>query len=433
MGSEQIITKLQNQVEDFLQEIYQSIDSSFTRIEAFLDQLPLAPNPPVPHQIVNNAPKMQQIQLPLIQTIANQVIQEVEPIFKLIINKKIQKERLKLVQLEQSNIILDNHHQSNLQRFKYHLIQNYSIKQNECCRAIAFNKDNSIVLATCEKKIKVFEFKQEKLRQTQILNEHQDNVTTLNFMKKSTQFISASHDRQIIIWSMNSDNQWITQQKLSGHSDWIRCLVLNNNEDHIISGSRDNTVKFWVKQNEWICSQTITDHTKSVCGLSLNEQQNQVISCGWDKLILIIEQSSQDQKWNVIQKISVDVFGRRLCFINDNVFTFQPNCKEFMDVYEMRNNNKQYAKTKHIPVKSGIDGCNYYFPQQYIKLKCLIVNKNSQNVNLIRKNQNGDFITHQSIDFGSYDLQGQMSEDGEYLMTWDEKSKEIQIRKYHQE
>ncbi|CAD8156403.1 unnamed protein product [Paramecium pentaurelia] len=42
--------------------------------------------------------------------------------------------------------------------------------------------------------------------------------------------------------------------------------------------------------------------------IKYNDQQNRVISCGGDKLILIIEQSSQELKWNFIQKISVEVF-----------------------------------------------------------------------------------------------------------------------------
>ncbi|CAD8135850.1 unnamed protein product [Paramecium pentaurelia] len=41
---------------------------------------------------------------------------------------------------------------------------------------ITFNKDKSIVLATCDKNIKVFEFKQVQLRQTQILSGHKNNV-----------------------------------------------------------------------------------------------------------------------------------------------------------------------------------------------------------------------------------------------------------------
>ncbi|CAD8131380.1 unnamed protein product [Paramecium sonneborni] len=319
-----------------------------------------------------------------------------------------------------------------LNPFTYNLIQKNSIKQTEWCGAIAFNKDNSIVLVGCESKIKVFEFKQEQLKQTQLLKEHSKNVNTLNFMKKSSQFISGSEDSSIIIWSMNENNQWICKQKINGHSSYIYCLILNNNEDIIISGSADKKIKFWMEQNEWKCSQTITDHTSNVYGLSMNDQQNKVISCSGDKLILIIEQSSKDQKWNVVQNIKVEQFGNRICFMNDDVFTFQPVGKEYMHIYEINNTNKQYSKTKDIVLKSRYQDYNCLFPQQYIKQKCLLVNKNADNINLIRTNQNGHFITEQSIDFGTYNLFGSMSDNGDYLITWDEKSQEIQIRKYQE-
>ncbi|CAD8214599.1 unnamed protein product [Paramecium octaurelia] len=103
-----------------------------------------------------------------------------------------------------------------------------------------------------------------------------------------------------------------------------------------------------------------------------------------------------------------------------------------MHVYEINSTNKQYSKTNQIDVKSDSNGCDYFFPQQYIKSKCLLVNKNGKNVNLIRKNQNGHFITQQSLQFGHNQLYGSMSENGQYLMTWDQNSKEIQIRKYQQ-
>ncbi|CAD8213897.1 unnamed protein product [Paramecium octaurelia] len=247
-------------------------------------------------------------------------------------------------------------------------------------------------------------------------------------MKKQTQFISGSWDKLIIIWSMNQNSQWICTQKLNEHKYWINCLIQNNNEDLIISGSQDTTIKFWIKQNHWVCSQTITDHKQQVLGLYLNEKQNRVISCGQDSLILIEESS---QKWNVIQMIKLELWGIRLCFINDNQFIFQPLCKEQMHVYEINSSNNQYSKTKEIPVKCDSESCNYFFPQQFIKSKSLIVNKNGKCVNLIRKNQNGDFITQQSIQFESESIFGQMSDNGEYLITWDKLSKKIQVRKYH--
>ncbi|CAD8095061.1 unnamed protein product [Paramecium primaurelia] len=81
-----------------------------------------------------------------------------------------------------------------------------------------------------------------------------------------------------------------------------------------------------------------------------------------------------------------------------------------MHVYEMNITNKQNIKTKDISVIRG-GNCRFFFPQQYIHSKFLLVNKNGYYVNLIWINKNGDFISLQSIDFGTSDLYGQMSED----------------------
>ncbi|CAD8190940.1 unnamed protein product [Paramecium pentaurelia] len=254
-------------------------------------------------------------------------------------------------------------------------------------------------------------------------------------MMKSDHFISGSYDKLIIIWKRNQNNQWICQQKLNGHTNAIFCLVLNNNEDLIASGGQDNTINLWQKQNEWFCSQTIKDHTKRVLGLSFNEEQNRLISCGQDYCILIIEQSEQNKQWNVIQKIKVKNYqGVRLCFIDNNTFTLlYPWGRDYMHVFELNTSNKQYSNTKDIPlkIKSGFE--NTQFPQQYIKSKCIIVNKNASNVNLIRKQQNGEFTIEQSIQFEKYQIFGYMTDDGQYLITWDAQSKEYQIRKYQEQ
>ncbi|CAD8097696.1 unnamed protein product [Paramecium primaurelia] len=319
----------------------------------------------------------------------------------------------------------------NLKSFTFELINQNSIQQKEYCYAIEINKDNSIVVAGCGKQIKVFDLKQGKLNQSQLLSDHQQNVLTLNFMKKSNHFVSGSYDKLIIIWQMNQNNQWTYQHKLYGHSDSISTLILNNNEDVIISGSynNDSSIKFWNKQNGWLCQQTIKDHTHNVYSLSLNEKQDKLICCSQDQQILVIEYSQNDQIWNVIQKIKVEQYGYRLSFINDNQFTFQPYNKECMHVYENNSNNQQFVKINQITVKSGSNSCANLFPQQYLKCKCLLVNKNGQNINLIRKKENGDFVTEQTIQIDHHYIFGQLSDDGEYLITWDQKSKEIQTRK----
>ncbi|CAD8107844.1 unnamed protein product [Paramecium sonneborni] len=327
---------------------------------------------------------------------------------------------------QQSSIITSN--QQNSQPFTYQLIRQHSIKQEQLYYAFAVNIDCSILIAGSYKQIKVFEFIQGILKQIQKLNEHVQYIWTLNFMKRSDQFISGSEDKTIIIWKKNLNNSWDFQQKLIGHKGGIVCLLLNNNEDIIVSGSQDKKIKFWQKQNEWMCSQTITNHTNIVYGLSFNEQQNKLISCAGDSSILIIEQQEQNKSWIVTQKITVEQFGYRLCFIDSNTFTFQPYGKQYINIFQM-NTEKYYIKTKDISVKGG-QSDNCFFPQQYIKSKCMLVNKRNSIVSLIRNKKNGEFITEESIEFGSQDIFGYMTEDGQYLITWDNKQREIQIRKY---
>ncbi|CAD8213273.1 unnamed protein product [Paramecium pentaurelia] len=346
---------------------------------------------------------------------------------KLIVNeivKKIQNQ----FSLEQNDGIF----KPNLKPFTYEQIKDNSIKYDDDCYAIAYNKDCQIVALGCNKQIKIYEFKQGILELLQVLNEHSKWVTTLYFMKKSNELISGDGDGYIKIWSRNNNNQWNCSQTIKAHNDCIRCLIMNNNEDIFISSSDDNTIKFWNKLKEWMCQQTITDHTFYVFQLSLNDQQNKVISCGLDKQILIIEYSEYNKKWIVIQNINVECHGYRICFINNNQFIFQPIQGNKMHVYEMNSVNKQFTKTKDIIINECNGNQGGLFSLQFIKSKQLLVNKYDNCVNLMRKAQNEEFIVEQSIQFGNYCIYGQMSDDGEYLITWDKSSKEIQIRKYQE-
>ncbi|CAD8117822.1 unnamed protein product [Paramecium primaurelia] len=423
-----------------LKEIEKHLDCSFDKINNFIDQIFILD---FPIQKFNN--QQQESQLPKVNEFKlidqsqfqSQIIQELQPLINNQIKHQLQ------IQLQQNQDHQQQQQQQqliqsqfNIKSFNYQIINHNSIKQKqEYCCAVAFNKVCSIVAAGCNNLIKIYEFKQGMLKQNQILNDHNNLVSTLNFMKKSNQFISGDNNGFIMIWqnnNNNNNNQWICSQTLKAHNDRINCLIMNNNEDTIISSSNDFTIKFWIKQNEWICQQTITDHKHQVYQLNINEQQNKVISCGRDQLILIIEYSEYNKKWMVIQNMKVDCQGYRLCFINDNLFTFQPKKGNLMHIYEMNSVSKQFIKTKNITVNQGDDGCAF-FPQQYIKSKQLLVSKHNQNINLIRKLENDEFKVEQSIQFGSNCLFGQISDDGEYLITWDHSSKEIQIRKYTEE
>ncbi|CAD8188870.1 unnamed protein product [Paramecium octaurelia] len=358
------------------------------------------------------------------------IVQEVKP---LIISKIKQQFNLKQQsdqQLQQSSFPQSQSIQcpSQFKPFNYQIIKDNSIYQNEWCCAIAYNKDCSCVALSCDKQIKIYEFKQAILKQIHVLYQHQKDVLTLSFMKKSNQFISGDSGGSILIWSINK--KWYCSQTIQAHIGSIRCLIMNNNEDLFITSSYDNTIKFWVKQNDWIWQQTITDHKLQVNQLSLNDKENKVISCGEDKLILVIEYFESDKKWILIQNIIVEDLGCRICFINNNQFTFQPIIGNLMHVYQLNNISKQFVKSKDINVNESDSDFGELFPQQFLKQKQLLVSKHGNSINLIRKTEVDQFIVEQSIQFDSYYIFGQMSDDGEYLITWDSQSNQIQIRKY---
>ncbi|CAK89465.1 unnamed protein product (macronuclear) [Paramecium tetraurelia] len=315
-------------------------------------------------------------------------------------------------------------------KISFELIEQNSIQQTEGCRAIAFNKDDSIVLAACDQLIKVYKHDKGKLNYNQTLNEHKENVVTLNFMMKSDRFVSGSFDSTIIIWQQ-VQFKWVKQQQLTGHSNCILCLIVNNKEDLIISSSKDCTIKFWGKQYDWILQQTVNEHNKSIHSISLNEQQNQLISCSLDKSLYVMQLRELDQKWIVKQFIEVNQYGYRISFINNNQFVYQPYCSEFMQVYDLDQSTLQYKKTIDIPVKCGSQHDTSYFQLQYLKSKGILINKNGKFINILRKlDDNNQFVVEQLIQFDDHINFGQLSQDGCYLINWDIVKRKLQIRKY---
>ncbi|CAD8118322.1 unnamed protein product [Paramecium sonneborni] len=342
--------------------------------------------------------------------------------------------------------------------FNYEIIAQSSIKQPEYCHAIAINQKNTLVLVGCEKDIKVFELYQVKMKQIQILQGHTDSIFTLDFFKKQeNSFISGSRDDSIRIWQYQNQqiHQWICKQILTGHKSSIFCLIYNQQEDLLISGSDDKTIKFWSlnqniyesensQQKLWYCSQTLTKHKNYVYSLSINQDQTKIISCGLDKFILVIEhlKTTNGQLWMVVQKIKIENDGYRLCFLDNHVFAFQPRSFSKMEIYEVLSTSLgQFVKNKEVNVNGFYQSCDHLFPPKFSALKALLIMKNGKNINIIKfKNyidrkivSETQFVQEQVIEFEDNCIYGTLSENGQYLISWDYFTKEIQIRIYQQQ
>ncbi|CAD8214835.1 unnamed protein product [Paramecium octaurelia] len=319
------------------------------------------------------------------------------------------------------------------QPFNYQIHQDNFINKVEQCYAFEFNDDSSILFVGCENpKILIYEFKLGRLKQQiQALNEHTHSVLYLKFLTKSKELISGDNGGFIFVWQNLNTCIWNCKQKIRGHIMWLQSLVLNKNQDLMISSGGDQTLKFWIQKSQWILEQTIEENNTCVRSLSLNVQENKVITCGSNKVIFVIEHSKESKKWMIIQRITVDCEGYRICYINDYLFIFQPLLGQLMHVFETNRINQQFAQTKDIVVNEGNE-FGGLFPMQYFQSKQLLVNKHYNYVNLMRVTEDGDFKVEQSIPFGTCYLYGGMIGDGQYLFTWDHLSKQIQIRNQKQ-
>ncbi|CAD8197729.1 unnamed protein product [Paramecium octaurelia] len=328
----------------------------------------------------------------------------------------------------------------------YELLPNIQYYQRQYCYAQAMKQ--STLLAGQDNKIKVLQFKK-GLKLISCIQKHQNKVVTLNIFQKRDQFISGSNDSSIIIWSFNqmSSPKYLT--KLKGHLDWIKCLVIRpKREDLIISGSYDKTIKIWkqpfyfltqsqnssFKQQSWICSQTIAEHKKQIEGLSINQEGNKFITCGADHLILIIEEL--ETQWQIKQRIEVKEFGYRISFINNDLFAFQPR-NNYLCLFYFNPDTGLYQQNQDIQIQGGQKNCDGLFPLLYLEKYQILISKNGLNVNILKfsftKSNDYNCKLEQVIGFrflSSWDglIYGTASHDGEYLITWDQMSKEIQIR-----
>ncbi|CAD8073401.1 unnamed protein product [Paramecium sonneborni] len=316
---------------------------------------------------------------------------------------------------------------------KYQLLEQYNMKEEKCL-SFAFNGDSSILVVGYNRFIKVFQFQQGQLTQTQILDDHKDYIRCLYFMNRSNQFISGCNDFKIIIWSCDSNNYWYAQQVLEGHTDYVRAgVIMNNREDLIISGSDDRTIRFWSKKNRlWSCKQILSGHSKEVRSLSLNPSSTQLISCSAGTQIFLTQYSPYSKQWCNIQIIQTEKSGYSLKFIKEDLFSFQPYDQGILQIYQLDSRNRTFQIIQNLQVKSK-DNRWDFFPQQFIEDKSILLHKNGNTINIFKFNrENNQFTIVQSIPNSDVYLYGALTADAQYLVTWDTDSRCIRVRKYQQ-
>lgn len=66
-------------------------------------------------------------------------------------------------------------------------------------------------------------------------------------MKKSKSFISGDFNGKIIFW-IYEDNKWKFTTEIKEHTDYVNQILLNKDENEMITCSDDKSIKFYSKE-----------------------------------------------------------------------------------------------------------------------------------------------------------------------------------------
>ncbi|CAK60193.1 unnamed protein product (macronuclear) [Paramecium tetraurelia] len=333
-----------------------------------------------------------------------------------------------MIHLEIKKLIQQNQQEVKIRPVNFQQIN--SIKQQYDCYALAFNKAGNVVVSGSGKDIIVWKFEQDKLTQLQTLSGHNYNVNCLTFSQNQLFFVSGACDSQIMIWREQAKNNWKCDQTINEHANSICSLIISQNDDFIYSCSLDNSIKVWVKNldNQFEQYQSLLGHTGSVYSISLNLKETQLISSSRDKSIIVWE-IGEDKLWKKLQIIQNDDYGYRIAFISNVAFFWQRYGNGVAQIYLFDKQLLNYKILKRINMKEQLTDGYYLCPSIFHKKQHLIISKHSKNFYILRKLQNNRFSLLQTIEFPSSTLFGAISVNADYLIVWNDKTKDIQIWK----
>ncbi|CAD8062008.1 unnamed protein product [Paramecium sonneborni] len=331
---------------------------------------------------------------------------------------------------------------SQLQEKTYYKLQG-ELQQKEACIALAINFDGSLVAASCNNDIKIWKFQNgNMIDQKIILKGHENIVFCIIFSKKINWFVSGGTDNQIRCWTEKNKRSWFSSHNWEGskayiqHTNSILCLLLNENEDQLISSSCDNSIKIWnikCSDNSLLFQYSLEKHKNQVFQISLNSKETQMVSCSEDQQIILWGKDVSN-KWEFKYTIdhNINDYGLRINFLSDDTIFWCQFSQPFIHVFKLENEKFQQQSNMKIQLKSLSEDCNWcdycFFPSKYNNQKQVLIIKQNKYIYKIQQNQDQQYQLDSSfIECSAACIYGAIQDNLQHIIIWNKELKLFQI------
>ncbi|CAD8205199.1 unnamed protein product [Paramecium octaurelia] len=306
---------------------------------------------------------------------------------------------------------------------EFNLIDYQSQIDAWCC-AIVFNKDGSIMISSDGCEIKIWKFEQGTFKLSNSYKEHSNPIKCLIHSKKTNNFISGDNNSQIICWQQTNRNDWNWSQPFKQHNNSINCFLLNKQEDQLISGGMDHKIIVWkvgFSKNVLTFLYSLDQHINRVNSLSFNQSETVLASSGYGEFIIWEKGVLGKLEFKYKQMLQD---GQKIHFINDKQLLWVNKKMNNILVFELFNGVfKQNANKTITLIENNECDDSTLFPIINNKERNVLLLRHKQHIYLIRQLNDDTFNIVASLKFLTTEIYGTMTNNGQYLVVWDNKFK----------
>ncbi|MBW4533661.1 MAG: TIR domain-containing protein [Pleurocapsa minor HA4230-MV1] len=170
-------------------------------------------------------------------------------------------------------------------------------------RSISFNPIKPIIATSYGNTVKLWRWKDGKGEVIQVLDEHKQNVTSVDFSSDGQILASGSLDGTIKLWQLNGNQKTPITTLMDEHCDeqnknvcGVRSVSFSKDGKTLASGGQNNAVKLWQQDADWKKKKlptTLAGHSNYVISVSFSKDGQTLGSAGNDNTIKLWKLKNQ--------------------------------------------------------------------------------------------------------------------------------------------